>query len=121
MKRIQDSTINRSNDGKEEIGFVTTIHHPRGGYGNEVSASLFAHKSESEHVNDIKSGIRYRIVPEVTVQEMILKMTLHDTEASCVSANKKTISDKVLKMVTKITQDSVEKHDKPGKHIWRGL
>ena len=104
-----------------EIEFVTTIHHPRGGYGNEVSASIFAHKSEAEHVIDIKSGIRDRIVPEVTVQEMILKMTLHDTEASCVSANKKTISDKVLKMLTKITQDSVEKHDKPGKHIWRVL
>ena len=104
-----------------EIDFMTTIHHPRGGYGDKVGASLFAHKSEAEHVSDIKAGVRYRIVPEVTVQETILKIALYDSEPSCVSANKKTISDKVLKMLTKISQESVEKHDKSGKHVWRGL
>ena len=80
-----------------------------------------AHKSEAEHVSDIKAGVRYRIVPEVTVQEMILKIALHNSESSCVSANKRTISDKVLKMLTKISQESVEKHDKSGKRVWRGL
>ena len=104
-----------------EIEFVTTIHHPRGGYGDQIGASLFAHKSEAEHVNDIKSWIRHHIVPGVTAQEMILKMVLYDSRSSCVSANKKAISDIVLKMLARITQESADNRDKTGKHTWRGL
>ena len=104
-----------------EVDITTTVHHQKGGYGNNISASFFAHKSEAEHVNDIKSGVRNLISPTVDMQELMSKLSSYDAQNECVNANRKVFASLVLKLITKISQDSVDRHDKSGDHTWRGL
>ena len=104
-----------------EVDITTTVHHQKGGYGNNISASFFAHKSEAEHVNDIKSGVRNLISPTVDIQELMSKLSSYDAQNECVNANRKVFASLVLKLITKVSQDSVDRHDKSGDHTWRGL
>ena len=103
------------------IDIVTTVHHQKGGYGNDISAGFFAHKSETEHVNDIKSGVRNLISPTVDMQELVLKLSSYNTKNECIDTNKEAFVKLVRKLITWISQESVDRHDKSGNHTWRGL
>ena len=104
-----------------KVDITTTVHHQRGGYGTNISASFFAHKSEAEHVNDIKTGVRNLISPTVGIQELVLKLSSYNAQNECVDANRKVFASLVHKLLTKISQESVDRHDKSGDHTWRGL
>ena len=103
------------------LEIIATVHHQKNGYGANIGASFFAHKSESEHVNDIKYGVRDLIAPTINNQEMILKMNGYGSQLECVTANTEAILRLVSGMLKKTIQDSVDNRDKTGKHDWIGF
>ena len=102
-----------------KVDIMTIVHHQKNGCGDNIGASFFAHKSEAEHVNDIKSGVRNLIIPFVVNQELILKLSSYDTRGLCISKNKKVIAEAIGRLLTEMVQESVRNRDDSGSHTWR--
>ena len=102
-----------------KVNILTQVHLRKQGYGR-IGLELFVLKSEKEHVDDIRSGIRNLIFPTLVNLELILKMNKHQSNIECIESNKTAFLQQVRILIRQIEVDSASRHDKTGKHtfIW---
>ena len=101
-----------------KVNILTHVHLRRQGYGEKLGLEFFVLRSEKQHADDIRNGIRNLIFPTLMNMELILRLNKYQTNIGCVEANRAVFSQQIRRVIEEIEADSVSRYDKTGKHTF---